>query len=305
MTLTWIVIILAGATMLLLATLMAYVLGWANKTFHVEVDPRLQAIINELPGANCGGCGFAGCDQYAAAVLSGEAPVNKCPVGGVSCATALAKLLGATLEEHWPHRAVVHCGAHYNDRLKHNEYRGERSCTSANMLSGVQGCTYGCLGMGDCERSCDFDAIHVEDGLATVDYDKCTGCGACAKICPRSIISMVPFKSSQMLVVACCNQDFGKDVKAVCKVGCTGCGLCARASELFKVTDNLARIDYNKYNPAQEAELQMVAAKCPMKKIVFMGEPSEADKAAVADEDAPAEAAAVFSTTVDRTDWHG
>ncbi len=156
--------------MLVLALFMAYVLGWANKTFHVEVDPRIEQVNHALPGANCGGCGYVGCGEYAEAVVAGKAPVNLCPVGGESCATAVAKILGIKLEASFPYRPAVHCGAHYDDRLGRHDYFGEQTCGAANLTAGVQGCTYGCLGFGYCVKVCDFDAIHVVDGLATVDY---------------------------------------------------------------------------------------------------------------------------------------
>ena len=132
------IVILAAATMFVLALFMAYVLGWANKTFHVKVDPRIEQAIEALPGANCGGCGYVGCSEYAEAVVAGKAPVDRCPVGGVSCATALAKVLGVELEESWPYRPVVHCGATYDDRLGRNDYRSEPTCGAANIISGVQ-----------------------------------------------------------------------------------------------------------------------------------------------------------------------
>jgi len=302
---TALIVILAAATMLLLAVFMAYVLGWANRAFHVEVDPRVERVNEALPGANCGGCGYVGCNEYAeAVVLQGEA-VDKCTVGGVSCAAALAKILGVELEQTWPYRPAVHCGATYDDRLGRSGYRGEPTCVGANLVAGVQGCTYGCLGLDDCTRACTFDAIHGIDGLATVDYDKCTGCGACARACPRNIISMVPFKAEQMLVVACSNKDFGKDVKAVCKVGCIGCKACTRFSDLFQVEDNISRIDYDKYDPDKMDPLKVAIEKCPMKRLVMVGKPSEKDLAAVAAEEAPEMVEADFKTTVDKTEWHG
>ncbi len=302
-----VVIILAAVTMLLLAVFMAYILGWANKAFHVEVDPRVEAVNEALPGANCGGCGYVGCNEYAEAVVAGAAPADKCPVGGVGCAAAIANILGISLEQTWPYRPVVHCGATYEQRLKRSEYNGEQSCTSANMVSGVQGCSYGCLGFGDCADVCNFDAIHIVDGLATVDYEKCTGCGACENICPRHIISMIPFKSGKMLVVSCSNKDFGKDVKAVCKVGCIGCKMCQKlGGEMFKVEDNISRIDYDKYDPEQMDAMKVALDKCPMRRIMAVGEPSETDLAAVADEEMPkGPIEADFKTTVDETEWHG
>ena len=303
--LPFVVVILAGGVMLVLALFMAYVLGWANRAFHVALDPRVEAVSQALPGANCGGCGYVGCNEYAEAVVAGEIGVDKCTVGGVSCAAALAEILGVELNESWPYRPVVHCGATYGDRLKRSEYRGERTCASANLVSGVQGCAYGCLAFGDCQHACDFDAIHTIDGQTTVDYDKCVGCGACERVCPRHIISMAPFKVQQMLVVACSNKDFGREVKAVCKVGCLGCKACQRISDLFTVESNLPRIDYDKYDPDNSDDLLVALAKCPSKRLTFVGKPSPKDLDAVAGEEVPQVIQADFKSTVDETEWHG
>ncbi len=297
--------ILAGGTMFLLAVVMAYILGWANMAFHVEVDPRVEQVIASLPGANCGGCGKAGCGEYAEAVVSGELPPDGCPVGGEACAKKIAKILGLELDHSCPYRPVVHCGATYEDRLNRHEYRGEQTCTGSNLVNGVQGCTYGCLGFGDCWRACEFDAIHVIDGLATVDYHNCVGCGACERVCPRHIISMVPFKTRKMLAIACSNKDFGKDVKAVCKVGCIGCKACQKASDLITVTNNVPHIDYENYNPDIMDSLQLAVDKCPMKRFLEVGKPSDKDMAAVAGEELPQIIEADFKTTVDKTEWHG
>lgn len=286
--LIFMMIILAAVVMLALATFMTFLLGWASKTFHVEVDPRVEAIIEALPGANCGGCVYVGCNEYAEAVVAGKVEPNKCTVGGASCAAELANILGIELEESLPHRPVVHCGAHYEDRRGRSEYTGEPTCGAADVISGVQGCTYGCLGLGDCETVCDFDAIHMVAGLATVDYQECVGCGACARICTRNIISMVPFTAEKMPAVVCCNDDFGKQVKAVCSVGCTGCKLCTRASDLFSMDNNLSRIDYDKYDPDQTADLEVALEKCPVNCLAYMGESTEPAPApaAVASEEA-------------------
>jgi len=297
--------LLAGGTMLVLAVIAGQSLGWANKVFHVAVDPRIEAINGVLPGANCGGCGCVGCMSYAEAVAEGKIAPDKCTVGGASCAEAIAKIMGVDLKPSWPYRPVVHCRAHYGDRLGRTEYRGEKTCTAANLVSGVQGCTYGCLGFGDCVVACDFDAIHIVDGLATVDYEKCVGCGACARACPRNIISMTPFKRGRMLAVACSNKDFGKDVKAVCKVGCIGCTACSRTSDLFKMDGKVARIDYDKYDPDQLESARVALSKCPARAIVEIGEPTPEDLAKVAEEEAPAIAQADFKTTVDKTQWQG
>ena len=300
---TALIVILAGGTMLLLAVAMAWVLGWANKTFHVEVNPLVDQAIDILPGANCGGCGYVGCAEYAEAVVAGKAAPNLCSVGGESCSQALAALLGIEVSEALPYRPVVHCAADYDDRLKRAEYTGEPTCGAANLIAGVQGCTYGCLGFGDCQQACPFDAIHVVNGLATVDYDKCVGCGACAKVCPRNIISMVPFKAERILACACSNHDPGKVTRQVCKVGCIGCGLCRKLNDLFNVTDNLAGIDYDRYDP--EMDFQPVLAKCPRNGLLYVGKPSPQDLAAVADEELPERVEADFKTTVDKTEFRG
>jgi RnfABCDGE-type electron transport complex B subunit len=305
---SWIVIALAAAAMLLLAIVMTVVLGWANQALKVEVDPRIEAVDEALPGANCGACGYVGCREYAEAVVADtEVPCDLCPVGGTSCAEKVARILGRSVEQKWPYRPAVHCAADRTQKLKQHPYNGEPTCAAANLVAGVQGCTYGCLGLGDCERACAFDAIHIVDGKVVVDYDKCTGCKACATVCPRNVISMVPFKDEEMYVVACSNKDFGKDVKAVCEIGCIGCKACTRLAEgLFNVKDNVASIDYEDYDPAEvEKMMGDVLKKCPMKGIIKIGTPSEEDLAKVKSEQMPGEVRANFETTVDRTDWQG
>jgi len=305
---TTLMIILAAAVMLALACLMGFVLGWANRAFHVEVDPRIEHVDEALPGANCGGCGYVGCREYAEAVVNDSEAVTLCTVGGESVATEIAEVLGVEVEQSWPYRPAVHCGASTAQRLKRSEYRGESQCATANLVSGVQGCIYGCMGLGDCDRSCPFDAIHVIDGLAAVDYEVCTGCGNCAKVCPRNIISMVPFKTGQMVVVQCANQDFGKEVKAVCKVGCLGCKACARASGLFAFDEgkgSIPVIDYDAYDPDEMEAVEVALTKCPMKRLVKVGKPTPADVAAVGDEEAPTIVQADFKTTADDAEWRG
>jgi len=264
------IIILAGGTMLVLASVAGYLLGLANKVFHVEVDPRIEKINEALPGANCGGCGYVGCMPYAEAVVGGDRP-DKCTVGGAATAEDVAEIMGIKIEVSAPLKAIVHCGAHYEDRLGRSEYRGEQTCAAAHLVSGVQACTYGCLGLGDCVAACEFDAIHIIDGLAVVDEEKCVGCGACAKACPRLIISMERFKNAEMYNVACSNKDFGKDVKAVCKVGCIGCSLCAKSSPLFLMEDKLAVVDYDHYDADKVETAPVAKDKCPTKCIITVG----------------------------------
>jgi len=297
-------IFLAGATMFVLAIVFSFILEWANTAFHVEVDPRIDAVFDALPGANCGGCGYIGCREYAEAVVAGEM-VDKCVVGGASCAEALAQIMGVSVNQSYPSRPIVHCGAHLEDRLGRSAYTGERRCAAANLVADVQGCTYGCLGFGDCEEACNYDAIHVIDGLATVDYEKCVGCGACARACPRNIITITPFKADRVLAVTCSNKDKGKDVKKVCKVGCIGCGACARTSSLFKLENNLSTIDYDEYSPECSADVLKACEKCPRHRLVFVGKPTADDLAKTSDIEAPDVVEPDFKTTVDDTEWRG
>lgn len=299
------IMLLAGGTMLVLAVVAGQSLGWANKVFHVHVDARIEAVHAALPGTNCGACGYPGCMSCAEAIAAGKAPPNKCPVGGQSVASAVADIMGLEVKPTWPYRPVVHCRATLDDRLQRGDYRGEPTCTAANLISGVQGCTYGCLGLSDCVLACDFDAIHIVDGLAVVDYEECVGCAACAKACPRNIISMVPFKSERMLVVACSNNDMAREVKAVCTVGCTGCGVCAKVSDLFTMDESVARMNYDKYDPDHMESTLLAVEKCPAKSIIFVGTPSPKDLEKVAHEKAPDLVEVDFKTTVDKTEWHG
>jgi len=285
MELLWFIMGLAAATMALLATTMAGVLGWADRAFHVRVDPLVEAVNAALPGANCGGCGYVGCREYAEAIVRGEVAVNLCAVGGPSCASEIAAIMGVEVDESWPLKAVVHCAATRSQRLGRREYRGVQTCAAASMVSGVQGCTYGCLGFGDCVAACDYHAIEVVDGLARVRYENCIGCRACADACPRNIISMLPFKSEQMLVVACCNRDAGKDVMRVCKVGCIGCKLCDKNSDLIRMSGNLPEIEYDRYDPVNGAAPFSVAVeKCPMESLVYVGGWTDSDLAATTSE---------------------
>ena len=295
---------LAASTLLGMAVILGYLLGWASEAFHVEVDPRVLRLNDVLPGANCAGCGFVGCNEYAEAVVRGDAMVDLCAPGGPSCAEAVAAIMGVEVEQTWPFRAVVHCSADADQRLGRAEYRGEPTCVAANLVSGVQGCVYGCLGIGDCEEICDYDAIHVVTGLATVDYSRCTGCGACVDVCPRHIISRIPFKAEKVLVVQCSNEDFGLEVKRVCQVGCIGCKACTKLSDLLVMRGHLPVIDYESEDFA-ETDFSASLEKCPAESLVFVGIPSAEDLAATVDEELPERIEPDFETTVDRADSWG
>jgi len=260
----------AGLTMFGLGSGFALVLLIASIKLKVEVDPKVEEIHKALPNLDCGACGFAGCGQYAKAVLEDAELLGKCAPGGPETSSKIADILNLQVSDSGPQKKpIVHCRAHIEDKTFYAIYQGIQSCTAANALANVQACKFGCLGFGDCTRACKFDALHIVDGLATVNYEKCTGCTACSKACPRHLIEMVPFRHENMMTVACSSKETGKSTRAICKVGCIGCGLCAKQSDLFKVEDNLARFDYAQYQMTEKEQAAM--DKCPTKVIIYRG----------------------------------
>ena len=232
------------------------ILAIASKVFYVETDPRLDLLNECLPGANCGGCGYAGCGGYAEAVLKGEAAIGKCASGGNDCAMKMAEIMGVKAEKMERRVAMVRCsgyktvdenGAAVGAKLK-GEYEGIADCLAATKVAGrgPSACKFGCLGFGSCVAACKYDAIHVVNGVAVVDEEKCVGCLACAAACPRQLI--VPVKPAQNVVIACASMAKGAATSRSCTIGCIGCGKCKKTCQhdAIILEKNLARIDYTK-----------------------------------------------------------
>ena len=270
----------AGVTMLGLGGVFALVLLVASEKLKVEIDPKIEQIHEALPNIDCGACGFAGCASYAKAVAGDAELIGKCAPGGAETSAAIAGILNIQVggSADAPLRPIVHCRAHNEDKVSYAEYHGIESCTAANALAIVQACKFGCLGFGDCVRACKFDALHVVEKLSTVDYEKCTGCTACAKACPRNLIEMVPFGQENMITVACSSQENGKSTKGACKVGCIGCKLCTKQSEIFSMAGNVAKTTYVDFKPDEKT--QTAYDKCPTGVIVYRGKSAVEPRAA-------------------------
>ena len=236
-------------------------LAYASQKFAVETDRRVNAVRETLPGANCGGCGFPGCDGYAQACVDGTAPLNKCAVGGAPVAEKIAAIMGVAAAAAEPRVAFVRCQGTHDKSPKDCVYLGINDCQSATVVPGrgPSSCAFACLGFGTCVKACAFDAIHVIDGVAKVDRDKCVGCSSCASACPRGIIAMVP--KNKKVHVACSNTMPGIFVRKVCSTGCIGCQMCVKVCPKQAITMNgaLAVIDSEKC-----IGCGLCAAKCPV-----------------------------------------
>jgi len=226
----------------------AVVLVIASIFMHVRENENEEKVRGLLPGANCGACGYAGCDGYAKALAENEStPVNLCTPGGDSTAKKIADLLGRKHESAVEMVATVRCCGDCKNTEKKAKYNGVETCAGAAMLFGGDGnCTYGCLGYGDCAAICPHGAICMDDGIARIDARKCIGCTLCTKICPHKLIHMMPDIKRQ--VIACHNKQKGADARKACKNACIGCGICVKACPegAIVLAENLASIKYDK-----------------------------------------------------------
>lgn len=240
-------------------------LGVAAIKFKVEVNEKEAAVLEVLPGNNCGGCGYAGCSGLAAAIAKGEAAVNQCPVGGEAVGKKIAEIMGVEAAESKRMVAFVACQGDCDKARVDYEYTGIEDCRMLSFVpnGGPKTCNYGCLGYGSCVKACPFDAIHVENGVAVVDKEMCKACGKCVEACPKKLISLIPYDAPYQ--VACSSKDRGPVAMKACDTACIGCGLCKRncPSDAVTVENFNATID-----PEKCSGCGTCVEKCPRKSIV-------------------------------------
>lgn len=233
----------------------------AGKKFYVETDEREEQVRACLPGNNCGACGQAGCDAAAAAIVKGEAEVTVCPVCDENAVKEIGKIMGVEAAAGVKKAAFVRCAGDCEHTKEKCNYVGINDCRAAYLAGiSVWECDYGCLGFGSCAAVCAFGAIRVENGVAVVDSEKCTGCGRCVAACPKNLIELIP--RDKKVAVRCASHAKGPEVRKACTAGCIGCTLCVKQCEYGAITveGNLAHIDYDKCVGCEKC-----AEKCPAK----------------------------------------
>ena len=239
-------LVYAIAVLGVLGAVFGLVLAVASKVFAVETDERLEPMIEALPGANCGGCGYSGCAAYAQAVLEGKAKIGLCAAGGDASAQAMAKIMGIEAAKVERRVAMVMCRG--IDAKQKAHYDGIQDCVAAAKVAGKgpMTCEFGCLGFGTCLKACKYGALSLKNGHAFIDADRCVGCMSCVAVCPRHVITPVPYEAD--IVVACNSHAKGVAVTKGCSIGCLGCGKCEKIcpNDAIHVVDNLAQIDYSK-----------------------------------------------------------
>lgn len=240
-------VILASVIMLALGGIFAVILAFLGNKLKVKRDERIDEVVKRLTGANCGGCGYAGCDAFATALCEGKAKLSDCPSTPADKKEEIAELLGISDDSGEPTVAVVKCNGGNSCKDKY-EYQGYGDCRSVQLLAGGRKeCPVGCMGMGSCTDACPVYAAEVgADGYAVIDGSKCTSCGACMSACPKGLIERIP--KSAKVYAACSNNCKGKDVRGICEHGCIGCTMCAKVCEGGAITmeNNLPKFDYSK-----------------------------------------------------------
>ena len=242
-------------------------LALAAHKFAVEVNPKIEAVLHSLAGAQCGGCGYAGCEGYAIAVVNDpEVPPNLCFPGKEAVASKVAELTGKKMTAVEEMIAVIRW-SRVEGRVSHkHEYIGFASCTAANLgFGGPSACQYACIGLGECAAVCPFDAITMVEGFPVIDPDRCVSCGTCVKTCPKKVIELMSLKAR--VYVPCSSKDLGKKVTTVCQVGCISCQMCVKKCPAEAVTyvDGLIRVDQQKCLDYGPECLEVCVEKCPRK----------------------------------------
>ncbi|MFA7230546.1 MAG: RnfABCDGE type electron transport complex subunit B, partial [Victivallaceae bacterium] len=255
-------VITAVAAMTVFGFFLGCVIGIVAKMFKVETDPRIELVTELLPGANCGGCGKAGCADFAKSVISGENPPSKCPVSSQESISAIAQALGIEIGSADKKVAVVLCGGDLNQMKVTTLYNGVNDCISASLIAGgPKGCAYGCLGMSSCARACPFGAIEMIHGLAVVHNELCVGCGVCVDTCPRKLIKLVSIEAK--VHVYCSSPEKAPAKKKFCNVPCIACRKCVKAAEEGQIVMKGFKAEVN-YDTAPYPGLDVVnKAACP------------------------------------------
>ncbi len=233
---------------ILIAGIVGFALSYLGEKIKVERDPRVDDVARYLAGVNCGGCGYAGCDAFAEALVKGEARIEKCNPTSADNKKNIAKVLGKGTGDLKETVAIVHCNGGNKCSNKYS-YQGFGDCQSAELIAGGnKACRVGCMGLGSCNEYCKYDAVSVnkDTGVAVVNKYKCISCGACVSACPKKIISRIP--KDAKVFVACSNTWRGKEVRSICENGCIACGMCEKKcpENAIKLSNNLAIIDYDK-----------------------------------------------------------
>ena len=250
-----------------LTVLLAIILIFANKKLFVYEDPRIDVVEDMLPHANCGACGFPGCRPFAEALVKSEALPGKCTVSSDEGRESIAKYLGVDVGSAEKIVARLACAGGINVARNRAKYEGMNSCRAAAVVTGGgKGCFWGCLGLADCEVSCDFGAITMNKfSLPVVDEAKCTACNDCVEVCPKGLFSLQP--ANHRLWVACKNEEFGDGILEDCEVGCTACGRCAMDApgDLIVMKNNLPHVDYSRNH-----NTRVPIERCPTGAIVWL-----------------------------------
>ncbi|MGN0729857.1 RnfABCDGE type electron transport complex subunit B [Treponema sp.] len=258
---------------LLIGFILGVLLGLFKKIFSVSVDPKISKVRDSLPGVNCGGCGYAGCDSFAAAVVSGDAPASGCVAGGPSVAASLNSILGLSADgaDNVKKAAVLACRGTVSCAGTKGVYNGVQTCKAVQLsVNGIKLCASGCIGLGDCVASCLFGALSMgEDGLPHVDYKKCVGCGKCEKACPKKLFTLVNVELKGPMALCSCRSDNKPQIRKDCSAGCFKCGICAKKcpEQCIDLLSGIPHIDYEKCTACGTC-----VSSCPDKVLKLMSE---------------------------------